>query len=104
MADTFEEQLEEDLANAFLNEFADPIVYRVASTGVETAGTAQIEEQVGALDSKADQLFRIAVSFVAVPVPGDQVQDPSGNWWTVVKVRTEQLMHELRCFLPELVT
>lgn len=87
--------------------FSDEITYRVATTGAESTIRANIQEQVGALDPRQDQLFTIsseAADGIVSPVPGDQITDPNGGVWTVVKVRTlPGRMHELRCFLPELV-
>lgn len=88
--------------------FSDEVTYRVASTGAETTIRANIQEQVGAIDPRQDQLFTIsseADDGIVTPVPGDQITDPNGGVWTVVKIRTlPGRMHELRCFLPELVT
>lgn len=87
--------------------FSEEITYRVASTGAESTIRANIQEQVGALDPRQDQLFTIsseAADGIENPIPGDQITDPNGGVWTVVKVRTlPGRMHELRCFLPELV-
>ena len=75
MSGTFDATYGATAKRVFLGElFADEITYRVTATGVESTIRANIQEQVGALDPRQDQLFTIssqASDGIVSPVPGD---------------------------------
>lgn len=113
MADTFDEQLDEDRDNAFLatSEFAELVTYLAVATQTTTNNVpCAFEELSGGHENFHDQspasragIARISDDAIAAPVAGDQITR-GGSVWTVVKVTSDGLgMHELRVLLPETV-
>ena len=86
-----------------LEQTGDTITYSTVA-GVSTSIQAIFNEQVGALDDKANAIFSIAGSDLAsAPGKGDRITR-NGTRWTVLEARdSEDGSIEIRVVRPELV-
>ncbi len=100
MSDSFNDMLDDDMDNVFLNtlEFAAAIT-RTTLAGVTSSINAAFEFQVGAVDEKERAVFRVKDDVAWVR--GDYVTFNSEQF-VVIDIRNDDLgMLELRCDLAE---
>ena len=100
MADTFLEQLDEDMTNVFmsLTEYAANVTITNLA-GADTVIPSQFEFQVGAVDGKERALFRFKDN---VTVARNFYITFLSERWIVIDIRPDDLgMLEVRCDRPE---
>lgn len=104
MADTFREQLDEDMDNVFLGTTAAPKEFAASVTITDLSGTttttpAGFVFQVGAVDEKERAVFYIADD---VTIARGFYITFLGEQWTAVDIRPDDLgMTEVRCDKPD---
>lgn len=109
MASLIESIVKASLRRVTVALFSTTVTYRVALTGVETPVRMLFQELSGGIENFSDQAVlsrsataSVSAEAVAAPVAGDYVTHGT-NVWQIARVDTNNGMHDLKLFLPEVV-
>lgn len=103
---SFEDQLQTDIENVFLNtdEFSETVTY-TQFDGTTKSIPVVFRPDVGAEDTKGDALFLVptnATLGISNPLEGERITRSNGDIWTITKIRDDdEGIAECRARNPE---